>query len=133
MRFLVDECCGPVVAKWLREQGYDVCSVAEELFGVDDDVIITKAGPGTIMEAAALERKLIITGAVGLQEAGNIDFVLTNKLGTHCPKQGDAARGVTRLVGGTADGLSEQTCQTNLQQFAGTHYIAKVLLDGPTR
>jgi len=43
MRFLVDECCGPVVAKWLREQGYDVCSVAEELFGVDDDVIITKA------------------------------------------------------------------------------------------
>ncbi len=30
MRFLVDECTGPVVAQWLREQGYDVFSVFEE-------------------------------------------------------------------------------------------------------
>ncbi len=40
MRFLVDECTGPVVAQWLREQGYDVFSVFDESRGVDDNAII---------------------------------------------------------------------------------------------
>ncbi|MBO9371611.1 MAG: DUF5615 family PIN-like protein, partial [Chloroflexi bacterium] len=43
MRFLVDECTGPAVAKWLREQGYEVVSVYEEARGAGDDEIIQKA------------------------------------------------------------------------------------------
>ena len=43
MRFLVDECTGPAVARWLREQGYEVYSIYEEARGVDDDTILTKA------------------------------------------------------------------------------------------
>ncbi|MBC7226237.1 MAG: DUF5615 family PIN-like protein [Thermoflexales bacterium] len=43
MRFLVDECTGPAVAKWLREQGYEVFSVYEEARGADDEEIIRKA------------------------------------------------------------------------------------------
>jgi predicted nuclease of predicted toxin-antitoxin system len=43
MRFLVDECTGPVVARWLREQGHEVFSVYEEARGMDDDDIIQKA------------------------------------------------------------------------------------------
>jgi len=42
MRFLVDECTGPVVARWLREQ-HEVFSVYEEARGMDDDSIIQKA------------------------------------------------------------------------------------------
>jgi len=42
MRFLVDECTGPAVAKWLRGEGYDVFSVFEESRGADDDTIIRK-------------------------------------------------------------------------------------------
>jgi hypothetical protein len=34
MRFLVDECTGPSVARWLREQGYDVFSVYEQARGL---------------------------------------------------------------------------------------------------
>jgi len=30
MRFLVDECTGPKVARWLREQGHEVFSVYDE-------------------------------------------------------------------------------------------------------
>ena len=33
MRFLVDECTGPAVARWLREQSHDVFSVFEEARG----------------------------------------------------------------------------------------------------
>lgn len=43
MRFLVDECTGPVVARWLRDQQYEVFSVYEEARGIDDDEIIKKA------------------------------------------------------------------------------------------
>lgn len=43
MRFLVDECTGPTVAHWLREQGHEVFSVYDDARGIDDDQIIQKA------------------------------------------------------------------------------------------
>ena len=43
MRFLVDECTGPTVASWLRDQNHDVFSVFDEARGMDDDDIIQKA------------------------------------------------------------------------------------------
>jgi predicted nuclease of predicted toxin-antitoxin system len=43
MRFLVDECTGPAVASWLRDQNHDVFSVFDEARGMDDDGLITKA------------------------------------------------------------------------------------------
>lgn len=43
MRFLVDECTGPSVAEWLRNESYEVFSVYEEARGMKDDDIIQKA------------------------------------------------------------------------------------------
>ncbi|MCL0080747.1 DUF5615 family PIN-like protein [Peptococcaceae bacterium] len=43
MRFLVDECTGPAVVRWLREQKHEVFSVYEEARGIDDNNIIRKA------------------------------------------------------------------------------------------
>ncbi len=43
MRFIVDECTGPAVARWLREQQHEVFSVYEQARGMDDDNIIQKA------------------------------------------------------------------------------------------
>jgi predicted nuclease of predicted toxin-antitoxin system len=43
MRFLVDECTGPHVARWLREAGHEVLSVYEEARGASDDVILAQA------------------------------------------------------------------------------------------
>lgn len=43
MRFLVDECTGPAVARWLRKQQYEVFSVYEQARGMDDEEIIAKA------------------------------------------------------------------------------------------
>ena len=40
MRFVVDECTGPAVAAWLREQGHDVFSVYGEARGSGDDAVI---------------------------------------------------------------------------------------------
>lgn len=43
MRFLVDECAGPLVASWLREQGHEVFSVYDSARGIDDDAVVEKA------------------------------------------------------------------------------------------
>ena len=43
MRFLVDECIGPVVARWLADQGHDVYSVYDEARGADDEVVLATA------------------------------------------------------------------------------------------
>jgi predicted nuclease of predicted toxin-antitoxin system len=43
MRFLVDECTGPVVARWLKDNGHVVFSVYDECRGWDDSVILDKA------------------------------------------------------------------------------------------
>jgi predicted nuclease of predicted toxin-antitoxin system len=43
MRFLVDECTGSKVAKWLRGRGYEVFSDYDEARGISDDVVLEKA------------------------------------------------------------------------------------------
>ena len=43
MRFIVDECTGPAVAKWLRSLHHNVYSVYDEARGSDDESIIEKA------------------------------------------------------------------------------------------
>ena len=43
MRFIVDECTGPAVTRWLREQKHEVFSIYEEARGLNDDAIIQKA------------------------------------------------------------------------------------------
>jgi predicted nuclease of predicted toxin-antitoxin system len=43
MKFLVDECTGPSVAKWLQDNGHEVFSVYEDARGAEDDIILQKA------------------------------------------------------------------------------------------
>ncbi len=43
MRFLVDECTGPAVAKWLHGLGHDVYSVFDEAPGMIDPDVLSKA------------------------------------------------------------------------------------------
>lgn len=49
------------------------------------DIILTKAGPGTIVECAVLKKPLILTSWIGMQEKDNIDFVVENDLGVYVP------------------------------------------------
>lgn len=49
------------------------------------DLVITKAGPGIIMEAATLKKPIILVKWVGFQEKDNVDFVTSNNLGIYAP------------------------------------------------
>lgn len=43
MKWLVDECTGPSVGRWLRDQGYDVYSVGEQSPGWSDWQVLAHA------------------------------------------------------------------------------------------
>lgn len=45
------------------------------------DILVSKAGPGTIAEAAAVGLPVMLTSYLPGQEAGNVDFVLDNEFG----------------------------------------------------
>jgi len=47
------------------------------------DVLITKAGPGTIAEAASMGLPILLTSFLPGQEAGNVDLVLENGFGEY--------------------------------------------------
>lgn len=52
MRFLVDECAGPALARWLTARGHDVFSVFEQARGANDD---------SILEQSYREERILIT------------------------------------------------------------------------
>ncbi|RIV25562.1 hypothetical protein DYU11_09725 [Fibrisoma montanum] len=43
MKVLVDECTGPSVARWLRDEGHDVYSVSEQSRGWSDHQVLAHA------------------------------------------------------------------------------------------
>ncbi len=49
------------------------------------DVVLTKAGPGTIYEAITVGVPVLLFDFVPGQETGNVDFVVRNGLGTFAP------------------------------------------------
>lgn len=92
------------------------------------DVVVTKAGPGTLMEALVMRRPVIVTTAVGMQERGNIDFVLNHELGFFCPT-------IDRIVPAIADLMNPQTYAATTARLddavprEGATQIARILLD----
>jgi Glycosyltransferase family 28 C-terminal domain len=48
------------------------------------DVLVSKAGPGTISEAAALSLPIMLTSYLPGQEEGNVDYVIDGGFGAFC-------------------------------------------------
>lgn len=71
------------------------------------DVIVTKAGPGSISEAMACELPIVLTGAVPGQEEGNIDYVLDNGLGELATTPGELVATLRALLTPNNPSLAE--------------------------
>lgn len=62
------------------------------------DVLVSKAGPGTIAEAAAVGLPVMITSFLPGQEAGNVDIVLDGGFGEFSKKPNQIANIVTNWM-----------------------------------
>ncbi len=122
---LRDELSGMSLGPLVRVYGF--VDNMEQLMAAAD-IIVTKAGPGTLMEALVMRRPVIVTQAVGLQEQGNIDFVLNHELGAFCPTP-------DRIVSAVADLTQPEVYQATLARLSnavprdGSLQIAQILLE----
>lgn len=84
--------------KKLREGDVDVVGLGfitnMDEYMVAADVLVSKAGPGTIAEAAAVGLPIMITSFLPGQEAGNVDIVLDGGFGDFRKKSKTIAEGV---------------------------------------
>lgn len=62
------------------------------------DITVTKAGPGTIVEALNSNLPIIITNALPGQEEGNVDYVVRNQVGWMVKGHKDLSRAAQRLI-----------------------------------
>ena len=97
-----------------------------EVFMAACDIVVTKAGPGTIMEAATLGKPIVLTGAVGLQEEANIDFVIDAHWGFYCPTAVKAGQTVAKIA--ATKSIRTNLAATTATTYAGTKLIAQTLL-----
>lgn len=98
-----------------------------ELMMAASDLIITKAGPGTILEGIAMSRPLIITGAIGIQETGNIDYVRRHRFGYYCPTPAQACKTINEIDAGL-DLNSLNPALPNTTIVDGSAMIADIIL-----
>ncbi len=62
------------------------------------DLVVTKAGPGTIMETLAAGRPLLISGFLPGQETGNVTFAEQTGVGVYCDSPEKIAGKVRELL-----------------------------------
>jgi 1,2-diacylglycerol 3-beta-galactosyltransferase len=62
------------------------------------DVIVTKAGPGTICEALACHLPIILSGYVPGQEEGNVEYVVNNNVGVLAQNSIELVDALRRLL-----------------------------------
>ena len=62
------------------------------------DLLVTKAGPGTLAEASIAEVPVVVYDFVPGQERGNLDYVRTNGIGVVALTTNDVVRSVRRVV-----------------------------------
>lgn len=62
------------------------------------DVIVSKGGPATVMEALMLEKPLIVSQYVFGQEKGNLEFVKQHRVGFFASKPAEIVAQIERIV-----------------------------------
>lgn len=68
------------------------------------DILITKAGPGTLCEGLASGLPILMTSFIPGQEAGNVQWLIKNKAGQFTPSVEELIQGLHKLV--NQDGLT---------------------------
>jgi 1,2-diacylglycerol 3-beta-galactosyltransferase len=69
------------------------------------DLLITKAGPATITEAALLGLPMVLSGAIKYQESPNVDYVVSQGAGIDAPGPKRTAEAVESLLAGGGSAL----------------------------
>jgi 1,2-diacylglycerol 3-beta-galactosyltransferase len=78
-----------------------------DLMGASD-LLITKAGPGTLAEAFAAGLPVVISGYIPGQEKGNVDYVLENQAGAFATDPAEIAEIVREWLWSGSDAFQQE-------------------------
>lgn len=71
------------------------------------DILVTKAGPATLTEAAIAGLPMIISDAIPGQEEGNVTYVVENNAGAYAPEPRQVAETVARWLAEGTENLAQ--------------------------
>jgi 1,2-diacylglycerol 3-beta-galactosyltransferase len=95
-----------------------------EVFMKAADLMITKAGPAAITEAAIMGLPLVISGAIKYQESPNTDYVVENGAGVYAPGPQCVAETVTKII---SNGRTElEALQQGIKKLAQPDAVWKI-------
>jgi UDP-N-acetylglucosamine:LPS N-acetylglucosamine transferase len=70
-------------------------------------LVVTKAGPATMMEVFLQHKNMILTDYIWRQELGNYQFIVNNKFGLFQEKPDDIVASIKKVAQGTSLGLKK--------------------------
>ena len=91
------------------------------------DMVVTKAGPATITEAAIAGLPMIISDAIPGQEDGNVTYVVDNNAGAYCPSPELVAQTAANWLKRGTDGL--QALSENAKRIANPNAVWEIADD----
>ncbi len=92
------------------------------------DVLVTKAGPNSIMEACALGLPMVLVGAIPGQEEGNVQLVTEQGAGVWAPNPERAAQTVRRWIEEPASRRAASRAARQMAQPEAAARIAEEIL-----
>src|SRR5579884_1622099 len=91
------------------------------------DLLVTKAGPGTIAEASVAEVPVVVYDYIPGQERGNLDYVRTNGIGVVALSTTEVVRSVTRIVHSQERLAAMRLRQGNIAPRGSSRRIAELI------
>jgi len=91
------------------------------------DLLVTKAGPGTLAEASIAEVPVVVYDFVPGQERGNLDYVRTNGIGVVALTTSDVVRSVRRISSSVERLRDMRERQGDVAQPGSSRRIAELI------
>src|SRR6202163_2851214 len=91
------------------------------------DLLVTKAGPGTIAEASVAEVPVVVYDYVPGQERGNLDYVRTNGIGVVALSTAEVVSSVSRIVHNQERLAKMRSQQTAIAPRGSSRRIAELI------
>jgi len=91
------------------------------------DLLVTKAGPGTIAEASVAEVPVVVYDYVPGQERGNLDYVRTNGIGVVALTTAEVVSSVARIVHNQERLAKMRSQQTAVAPRGSSRRIAELI------
>jgi 1,2-diacylglycerol 3-beta-galactosyltransferase len=119
----------------LTRQRRSHCRILRQVTNVADwmrasDVLVTKAGPCTIMEALHCGVPMVLMGAIPGQEEGNVSFVVENGLGLMATQPSEVALSVGRLLSDHTLASTIVSAMQRMQRPHAAQQIAELIVSG---